>query len=75
MAAKKRFARREDLGLTRAEFAVLRRLDTPRKIQAFLYGLRQNFEPGGDTCRSVREVLRTRRAHCIEGAMLAAAAL
>ena len=75
MAAKKRFARREDLGLTRAEFAVLRRLDTPRKIQAFLYGLKQNFEPDGDTCRSVREVLRTRRAHCIEGAMLAAAAL
>ncbi|HYD55804.1 MAG TPA: hypothetical protein VEB41_02745 [Burkholderiales bacterium] len=72
---KKRFARREDLGLTKAEFAVLRRLDSPRKIQAFLYALRQNFEPDGDTCRPVREVLRTRRAHCIEGAMLAAAAL
>ena len=72
---RKRFARREDLGLTKAEFAVLRRLDSPRKIQAFLYGLKQNFEPGGDTCQSVREVLRTRRAHCIEGAMLAAAAL
>jgi hypothetical protein len=73
--ARKRFARREDLGLTRAEFAVLRRLDSPRKIQAFLFSLRQNFEPDGDTCRSVREVLRTRRAHCIEGAMLAACAL
>jgi hypothetical protein len=72
---KKRFARREDLGLGKAEFAVLRRLDSPRKIQAFLYGLKQNFEPDGDTCRSVREVLRSRRAHCIEGAMLAACAL
>jgi hypothetical protein len=72
---KKRFARREDLGLSRAEFAVLRRLDSPKKIQSFLYGLRQNFEPDGDTCQSVREVLRTRRAHCIEGAMLAACAL
>jgi hypothetical protein len=72
---KKRFARREDLGLTRAEFAVLRRLDTPQKIQAFLYGLRQNFELGGDTCRPVRDVLAQRRAHCIEGAMLAACAL
>ncbi|HWA37133.1 MAG TPA: hypothetical protein VG873_04650 [Burkholderiales bacterium] len=70
-----RFARREDLGLTKAEFAVLRRLDSPRKIQDFLFSLKQNFEPDGDTCRSVREVLRTRRAHCIEGAMLAAAAL
>ena len=75
MAARKRFARREDLGLTKAEFAVLRRLNTPRKIQAFLYVLKQNFEPNGDTCRPVREVLRTRSAHCIEGAMLAAAAL
>lgn len=71
----RRKARREDLGLTRAEFAVLRRLNTPRKIQAFLYGLRQNFELHGETCHGVREVLRARRAHCIEGAMLAAAAL
>lgn len=72
---EKRFARREDLGLTRAEYAVLRRLDTPQKIQAFLYTLGQNFELDGETCRSVREVLRTRRAHCIEGAMLAACAM
>jgi hypothetical protein len=75
MPARRRTARREDLGLTPAEFAVLRRLDTPRKIQAFLYDLKQNFEPRGDTCNGVREVLRARRAHCIEGAMLAAAAL
>jgi hypothetical protein len=72
---RRRFARREDLGLTPAEFAVLRRLDSPRKIQAFLYALGQNFELKGDTCRPVRVVLRTRTAHCIEGAMLAAAAL
>ena len=70
----KRFARREDLGLTQAEFALLRRLDTPRRIQEFVYGLEQNFELGGETCLTVREVLRTRRAHCIEGAMLAACA-
>jgi hypothetical protein len=71
---RKRFARREDLGLTPAEFAVLRRLDSPQKIQRFLYELGQNFELEGDTCRTVREVLRTRTAHCIEGAMLAACA-
>src|SRR5262249_38090442 len=70
----KRFARREDLGLTQAEFALLRRLDTPRRIQQFVYGLNQNFELGGETCLTVREVLHTRRAHCIEGAMLAACA-
>jgi hypothetical protein len=72
---RKRFARREDLGLTPAEFRVLERLDTPAKIQAFLNALPQNFEPDGDTCLSVRELLRQRRGHCIEGAMLAAAAL
>jgi hypothetical protein len=63
------------LGLTAAQFAVLRRLDRPEKIQAYLYSLGQNFEPDGDTCRPVGEVLRTGRAHCIEGAMLAACAL
>jgi len=75
MATKRKRARREHLGLSKSEFAVLRRLDNPRKIQAFLYALKQNFERGGDTCRPVRVVLRARDAHCIEGAMLAAAAL
>ena len=64
------------LGLTRAEFAVLRRLDSPARINDFLYRLGQNFElDGKDTCHSVRTVLRLRRAHCIEGAMLAACAM
>ncbi len=72
---RKRFARRADLGLTRAEFAVLERLDTPQKMQAYVYALKQNFELRGDTCRSVRRVLREGTAHCIEGAMLAACAL
>ena len=72
---RRRSARRADLGLDAAEFAVLRRLDTPQKIQAFLTALRQNFEPNGDSCRPVRVVLRERSAHCIEAAMLAAAAL
>ena len=70
-----RKATRSLLGFTRAEFAILRRLDSPEKIQRFLYGLKQNFEPDGDTCYSVRTVLRQRRAHCIEGATLAACAL
>jgi hypothetical protein len=73
--SRRRIARREDLGLSKAEFAVLRRLDTPAKIQDYLFKLKQNFEPDGDACRPVRVVLRERNAHCIEGAMLAAAAL
>ena len=72
---RKRRARPQDLGLTPAEFALLERLDTPQKVQAFLYGLKQNFELAGDTCRPVRQVLQRRDAHCIEGAMLAACAL
>ena len=59
----RRFARPEDLGLTKAEFATLRRLSTPQKIQDFLSAWPQNFEPDGQTCLSVREVLRQRRAH------------
>ena len=72
---KKRFASREDLGLTKAEFAILRRLNTPKKIQAYLDAIPQNFEIGGETCLSVREALGQRRALCIEGAVIAAAAL
>jgi len=75
MTTRKRYARCDDLGLSKAEFAVLRRLDAPEKVQTFLFGLKQNFEPNGDTCRPVRVILRQRNAHCIEGAMLAACAL
>jgi hypothetical protein len=66
---------RATLGLSRGELAVLQRLRTPEKAQEFVYELKQNFEPNGDTCNSIRVVLRTRRAHCIEGAMVAACAL
>jgi hypothetical protein len=71
----RRFARPEDLGLTRAEHRKLARLSSPEKIQAFLNAIPCNHEIGGETVLSVREVLRQRRAHCIEGAMVAAAAL
>lgn len=73
--ANVRTARIAHLGLTKAEFAVLRRLSTPEKIQTFLLDIGQNFELDGDSCASVRHVLRHRRAHCIEGGFLAAAAL
>ena len=74
-ATGRRFARREDLDLTPREYLTLRRLGTPEKIQAFLNAIPCNHEIGGETVLSVREVLRQRRAHCIEGAMVAAAAL
>lgn len=61
--------------LSRDERNVLRALDAPWKIQEFLNATPVNHEPDGDTCLSPRRVLREKRAHCMEGAMLAAAAL
>ena len=61
---------------TADEIAVFRAMKTPEKIQHFLdHGLAYNKEPDGDTCRSPRRVLRDRTAHCMEGALFAAAAL
>lgn len=62
------------IGLYDEEFQLLKSLDTPEKIQDFVSAIPHNFEPDGDSCMSVREVLATRRAHCIEGALVAALA-
>jgi hypothetical protein len=63
-------------GLTRSEWRTLRALKTPDRIQNFLdTEIGYNKEPDGDTIRSPRRVLRDRVAHCLEGALLAAAAL
>lgn len=66
---------RTQSGLTRTEYETLVRLSTPIKIQDFLDSLPMNWEKNGDTHMSPRRVLRERKAHCIEGALLAAAAL
>ena len=58
-----------------AERAILRGLNTPEKIQRYLDDLAYNKEVDGETCRSPRRVLRDRTAHCMEGALFAAAAL
>ncbi len=57
------------------EMNILKSLKTPQKIQDFLDNIETNFEPEGDTCKSPRMVLQEGNAHCMEGAMLAAAAL
>src|SRR5213592_1230178 len=62
--------------LTPAELVIFRsRLNTPAKVQHFLDAIPYNVEADGDTFRSPRRVLRDRTANCIEGAVLAAAAL
>jgi hypothetical protein len=57
---------------TRAELRTLGSLDTPVKIQKYLDRIDYNH---ADTAFSPRLVLRHGRAHCLEGAALAAAAL
>jgi len=62
-------------GLNEKELGILKTLNNPKKIQDFLNEMPINFEEQGDTCMSPRSVLRENKAHCIEGAMLAALAL
>ena len=54
---------------------MLKKLRTPRKIQDFLDTLPINKELGGDTCTSPLVTLRRNKAHCMEGALVAALAL
>jgi|SRR5579871_834383 len=63
-------------GFSPRELRTLRRLKTPFQIQRFLdEEIGYNLEPHGATCYSPRTVLRERVAHCMEGALLGAAAL
>ena len=59
-------------GWTRAERSLLRGLRSPAGIQAYLYGLAYRAE---EKAACPRNVLSERRAHCFDGALLAAAAL
>ena len=61
-------------GLNARETALLRRLSTPGKVQAWLDSIPYNLEKGGETLRSPRRVMRDRTAHCAEAAFFAAAA-
>jgi len=70
-----RRATRDQLSLGSREFALLAGLSTPPRIQKFINAIPVNHEADGETILSVREVLRQRRAHCIEGAFVAACAL
>jgi hypothetical protein len=62
-------------GLAPAHFRLLQKLTTPSKIQDFLNSLPFNFEENGATQMSVRRSLEQGKAHCFEGALIAAAAL
>lgn len=60
------------MGFDLHELRLLRALRTPAAIQDFLNGIPISFE---DAYRSPRRVLRDRMAHCLDGALFAAAVL
>lgn len=60
---------------TDREWRLIRRLDTPRKVQLWLNALPYNTESRGETLRSFRGVVRTGRAHCLEACLAAAVIL
>jgi hypothetical protein len=67
----KKLGAREGLGLSAKDVRTLRSLNTPVKIQKFIDGLAYQY---ADTAGSPQRVLRERAGHCLEGALLAAAA-
>ena len=70
-----RYAERIKTVLTSAEQKLFARLNSPVKIQNFLDTLPINFETRGETYYSPRRMLREKKAHCMEGALFAAAVL
>jgi hypothetical protein len=62
----------ETFGLSREDFRTLRALRTPAHIQKFVDGLQYQY---ANTAWSPQRVLRERKGHCLEGALVAAAAL
>ena len=69
------YAKRVKSILTPAEAKIFRKLGSPPRIQDFVDTLAINMELDAKTYMSPRRVLRSGQAHCLEGAMLAAAAL
>jgi len=72
---KNAFARGLELGFCRSHARRLAALDSPEKIQDFLDRMPINHETGGETCLAAAGALRLGAVHCIEGALIAAAAL
>jgi hypothetical protein len=62
---------RETFGLSAESLRTLRALKTPAQIQKFIDGITYQY---ADTAGSPERVLRERKGHCMEGALVAAAA-
>ncbi len=57
---------------TPKEKALIKKLNTPAKVQDYLNSLPFNFERGEATLKSPLYTLRHQNAHCMEGALLGA---
>ncbi len=57
---------------TPRERTLIRRLDTPERVQRWLRSLPYNYERRGETLRTFRIVARLGTAHCLEAALTAA---
>lgn len=62
-------------GLSPKNFKILKRLNSPKKIQNFLDTLPLNFEHGHETYMSVERTMNAGKAHCLEAGLVAALAL
>ena len=72
IAAKEKRHSRQSWGLSPEDMRTLRSLKTPALIQKFVDSLTYQY---ADTAGSPQRVLRERKGHCLEGALVAAAAL
>ena len=61
--------------LSKKEQATIKKLSSPIKIQNFLDSLPLTWEKDRETYMSPRRSLREKKAHCLEGALIAALAL
>lgn len=66
---------KKDFGLNKDELSIFKKLTTPIKIQNFLDTFPRNMEKAGETYMSPRQVLKKKKMHCFEGALVAATAL
>jgi len=64
--------RTNTFGLSRQDLKILRSLNTPVRIQHFVDSIQYQY---ADTAWSPQRVLQDRKGHCLEGALVAAAAL
>lgn len=60
---------------SRKERELIERLKTPRLVQRYLRALPYNWEKEGETLRTLRGVVASNTAHCLEAALTAATVL